>query len=60
MLKGEDLSVWRGVGMPSCSTTLRMSVEFVTEFEDGHKSALLEPEYGTERAHDEDAFGGSK
>ncbi len=46
--------------MPSCSTTLRMSVEFVTEFEDGHKSALLEPEYGTERAHDEDAFGGSK
>ena len=34
--------------------------QFVAEAEARHKSALFEPEYGTERAREEDAFDSSK
>jgi hypothetical protein len=34
--------------------------QFVAEPEVRHKSALFEPEYGTERAQEENAFEGSK
>ena len=34
--------------------------EFVAEAKAGHESALLKPEYGTERAQEENAFDSSK
>ena len=47
----------------ACKVTVEpfiMANEFVAEAEAGHESALFEPEFGTERSQEENAFNSGK